>query len=211
MWATLTVQCQPGYPASVVSKCTETTPSPSSTDPAFAPTASAVVISSRAARARSKSASVAPVAVSAFATLGIQLICDLAEHRGNSSAVVALGVASALEVRADAVEKLHEVFDDHGHVIRWPAVQLGEARRSLEKSHRKRLRTTLAIGDAELELGAGLHRSDPGWQRRGVQEDLLAIIRTDEAEALLVVVKFDLAGGHGTFLSVACTAHGSKQ
>jgi hypothetical protein len=30
-----------------------------------------------------------------------------------------------------------------------------------------------------------------------MKEDFLAIIRTDEAEALIFVVELDLAGGHG--------------
>jgi hypothetical protein len=41
-----------------------------------------------------------------------------------------------------------------------------------------------------------------------MQEDLLAIIRADEAEALLIVVKFDLAGWHVTILSVAVERSG---
>jgi hypothetical protein len=60
------------------------------------------------------------------------------------------------------------------------------------------------LGDAELEAGSRLD-DGAGGQRRGVQEDLLAVIGADEAEALLLVVELDLAGWHGNL-----TSHGGS-
>src|SRR5690606_15344104 len=62
---------------------------------------------------------------------------------------------------------------------------------------RERLRPALAVRDAELELHAALD-GDARGNRRGMEEDLLAVIGADEAEALLVVIELDLAGGHVT-------------
>src|SRR5690554_70777 len=175
------------------------TPSPSSTEPAGSPMVAAGVMSSSATRANSKSAAEASEA----ADSGIQLVRDLAQHGRNLPAVRGLRVATALQVAADAVEQLHQVFNDDRHVVGRLAAHLGEAGRGVENSCRQRLRTALAVSDSELQSGAGPHGRGSGWQGRGVQEDFLAVIGTDEAEALLFVVELNLAGRHGVPLSRA--------
>src|SRR4051794_14789362 len=58
----------------------------------------------------------------------IQVVRDLAQHGRDLRAVRLVGVLPAAQVGADAVEQLHEVFDDDRHVVRGFALQLHEAR-----------------------------------------------------------------------------------
>src|SRR5690606_23462996 len=125
---------------------------------------------------------------------GIEVISDLTKDRGDLLAVRATGVAPVTQVAADGVEELHEILDDDGHVIGLHAVALREAHGRVEHPHGERLKTLATVGDAELEAGARLERLGAGRKRRGVQEDVLAVICRDEAEPLLVVVEPDLAG-----------------
>src|SRR5690554_136807 len=160
------------------------------------------VMSSSAARASSKSAADATEPGSASDS-GIQFFRDLAQLGRDLAAVARLGVTPALQVAADAVEQLHPVFNDDRHVVSRLATHLGEARRCIEDARRQCLGTALAVSNSEFEPSAGPDRGGSGWQGRGVQEDLLAVIRTDEAEALLFVVELNLAGRHGVPLSRA--------
>ena len=49
---------------------------------------------------------------------------------------------------------------------------------------------------ATVRAGTRLEFGVAEGKRGGVEEDLLAVITTDEAEPLLLVVELDLAGGH---------------
>src|SRR5680860_1077111 len=181
--------------------------------PSSEPMESADVISSSAVRAKSTAASRTSSAtgavwsstvwisgpVSADSVMssgsGIQFFCNFPQHGCNLATVRALGIAAAAQVGANAIEELHEVFDDDRHVVGRLAVELGHARRGLDDSHGERLRAALAIGNTELQLGTGLDRGSRG-QRRSVEKDLVAVIGCDEAEAFFLVVELDLAGGH---------------
>jgi hypothetical protein len=75
----------------------------------------------------------------------------------------------------------------------------------------QRLLAALALGDAELHPLAGLERGEAGRERRGVDEDVAAVVLREEAEALLGVVPLDLAGRHGrprSWVSVWSPAEG---
>ena len=58
----------------------------------------------------------------------------------------------------------------------------------------------VTVAEVAASIGAGLAKAAlagrAGGKGGSVEEDLLAVIRRDEAEALLVVVELDLAGGH---------------
>src|SRR6187431_2744960 len=130
---------------------------------------------------------------SAFPCSGVEVIRDLAQDRSDLLRVCAARVPPAAEVAADVVEELHEVFEDDRHVVGGLASTLGETDGSLEDADGEGLKAALAVGDAELEPGALFGCRSSGGQGRGVQEDVLAVITRDEAEALLLVVEPDLA------------------
>src|SRR5665647_220833 len=174
----------------VQSKSSDRTCSPSTMWPTGSPIVSAGVISRSAARATSTAASSISSAGSS-----IELLGNLAQHGCDLVAVRAFRVPAAPQVGADAVEQPHQVLDDDRHVVGRLAAELGQAGRRLEHTHGQRLGTALAVGDAEFELRARLDRH-AGGQGRSVQEDLLAVIGTDEAKTLLLVVELDLAGRH---------------
>src|ERR1700704_531214 len=119
------------------------------------PTVAAGVTSSRAALARSTaSRSAASAAIPASGEIGasssgIQVVRNTAEHSRDLGAVRLIGVLASLEVRSDAVEELHEVLDDDRHVVGRLATHLHEAGWRIQYAHRQRLRTALAVGDAE--------------------------------------------------------------
>ncbi|OEI67496.1 hypothetical protein Cus16_2937 [Curtobacterium sp. ER1/6] len=118
----------------------------------------------------------------------------MAQDRGETLAV--LRVVTAAEVPADPVELLHEVLDDHRHVVRRAPGALRQRRLGLEQPHGERLRALLALHDAVLQARAGLDRGGSVRQRGRVQEHGFAVVAGDEPEALLLVVELDLAGGH---------------
>ena len=78
---------------------------------------------------------------------------------------------------------LRDAFADRGHGV--------------QQLDREGLGTAPAVGDAVVDLGAGLRRVDALRQRRRVQEDLAAVVAGDEPEAALGVEPLDLAGRHG--------------
>jgi len=114
--------------------------------------------------------------------------------------VVIVGVATSTKVSTGAIEELQEVFHDDGHVFRAFTPQTGSG--SIEDSHAERLSAALTFGDTEFHTRSRFDDVS-GFQRRGVQKDFLTLIRVDEAEAFVMVIKLDLAGGHvDAFLSV---------
>src|SRR5690606_42103050 len=88
-----------------------------------------------------------------------------------------------------------EVLDDHGHVVRVLALRAHGAAGRVEHAHGERRGAASAVGHTELHPSAALD-GRAGRKRTRVQEDVLSIVGRDEAEALLVVVEPDLAGGH---------------
>src|SRR4051812_10820212 len=56
-----------------------------------------------------------PKTSSSSPSSGIQVVRDLAQHGRDLRAVRLVGVLPAAQVGADAVEQLHEVFDDDRH------------------------------------------------------------------------------------------------
>src|SRR5690554_8218813 len=89
------------------------------------------VMSRSAARPNSKSAADATEPGSASDS-GIQFFRDLAQHGRDLAAVARLWVTPALQVAADSVEQLHQIFDDDRHVVSRLATHLGEAWRCIE-------------------------------------------------------------------------------
>src|SRR5690606_20484965 len=102
-------------------------PSPPSAgaSPSAGAEASVVVASSSATAPDSPSRSRRNSAVGSMGS-GVEFIRYLAQHRGDLLAVRAARVAAATQVAADAVEQLHEVFDDDRHVVGGLAGALGE-------------------------------------------------------------------------------------
>src|SRR3954471_15367184 len=173
------------------------TPSSPSCSETSAPTSASAVISSRAARATST------VVLTASR---IQVVGDLAQNGGDLRAVRLVWIAAAAQSGADAVEQLDQVFDHDRHVVGRAPRELAQTRGGIEHPHRERLGALLAVGDAELEAAARAH-DGARRKRRSVQEDLLAVVGRDEAEAFVFVVELDLAGGHGD-LSLECWTSG---
>ena len=101
---------------------------------------------------------------------------------------------TALEVRADSVEQLDEVFNDDRHVVCGLTRKLCN-RRNINDAHRHCLGSALAVGNAELYAAALTNLGALG-QSGDVQEYFLTLVRGDEAESLVFIVKLDLAGWH---------------
>src|SRR5207245_2830448 len=129
-----TVQRHPGYPGMRLAKSTETTPSPSSTVPAAPPTVDSGVTSRGAFRASAVRSVVGEGSVSVISR--VQLVSDVPQDRGDTGAV--LRVPAVPEVPADPVELLHEVLDDHGHVVSRSPGHLREGRLRVEQPHGQR-------------------------------------------------------------------------
>src|SRR6195952_2597740 len=94
-------------------KSTVLTPSSFVSSETNGPMLASGVISSSPARARSTMGE----ASSGSTSSGVQVVGDLAEHRGDLRPVGLVGVAAATQRRTDAVEQLHEVFDHDRHVV----------------------------------------------------------------------------------------------
>jgi hypothetical protein len=105
-----------------------------------------------------------------------------------------VGVPTTAQVTSGAIQELEQIFDNHGHVIGTLAPNTGGG--LLKNAHAQCLGATLALGNTELNLGAGSNHS-AFWKSGRVQENFLAVIGVDEAEAFVCVVELDLAGGHG--------------
>src|SRR5690349_1336325 len=103
-----------------------TTPSSATVSEMSSPTVDSAVISYSASRATTKRSG------AAIRVSGIQVVGDLAQHRGDLRAVSAVRVLAATEAHADSVEQLHEVLDHDCHVIRGTPVELAEAGRTVE-------------------------------------------------------------------------------
>ena len=128
------------------------------------------------------------------AFLGIKLVCYFAQQGRNLPRVVVIGVATVAQVTAAAIQKLDQVLHDDGHVFRtFTAVATC---RGVQHPDAQRLGTALALSDAKLHAGAVFH-DVTRRQCRGVKEHLFAIIRLNEAKAFVLVIKLDLAAGHG--------------
>ena len=114
--------------------------------------------------------------------------------------MVIIGVASSTKVTAGAIEEFQEVLHDDRHVLSALTAQTRSG--SIENSHTQCLSAALTFRDTEFHPRSRF--DDVSWfQRRGVQKDFFTLIRMDEAEAFVVVIKLDLAGGHvDAFLSV---------
>ncbi len=125
---------------------------------------------------------------------------DGAQHRGNLAGLARRRVATAAQRSADAVEQLDQVLDDDGHLLGILALRLCNGARHrrqwVEHAQRQRLLAATALGDPELDPGAGLEGRYTSRQRGLVNEDVAALVLGEEAEALLRVVPLHLAAGH---------------
>src|SRR4029453_2649296 len=167
----------------------------------WSPTLSGSATPSRAERARSTAArSIASTFSSAISAL--QLVGEAPERAGHRRGPLPVGIVAPAQVLRGAVEQLDDVLDDDDHLVRGLAVGgplRGDDRRGrVEDAHRERLGAAPSLDDSELHAGPGLERGRAFGQRTGVQEHVGAsLVVGEEAEALLRVVKPDLAGGHG--------------
>ena len=109
-------------------------------------------------------------------------------------------VVAALEARPDAVEKADEVFDDDRHVISRLAVEFDDSG-GLKNANAHCLWATLAISNRKLDACARANRDAVG-QSGCVKKHFVAFIGCNEAEAFVVIVKLDLAGGHEELLGL---------
>ena len=87
-----------------------------------------------------------------------------------------IGVTSALEVGTDTVKQFDEIFDNNGHVVCRFAVELGHAWWSFQNAHAQRLSALFSVGNAELELRAGLDAGGSCGEGGRVEENFLAVI-----------------------------------
>src|SRR5699024_10172363 len=87
-----------------------------------------------------------------------------------------------------------QVLDDRGQLIGFAALGRRDRGGRAEDRHRERLIAPLARHDTELDALARLERLHVLWQRRGMDEDVTAVVAGEEAEALLAVEPLDLAG-----------------
>ena len=101
----------------------------------------------------------------------------------------------------DSVEETDQVLDDRGHLLGGlPAgVRLValDRRRSVDHPHLQGLVAATALGDPELDPGAGLDRGHTLGQGIRTQVDIGAVLLGDEPETLLGVEPLHAASGHG--------------
>ena len=116
-----------------------------------------------------------------------------------------VGVPAVAVGLADAVEQPDQVLDDRDHLLGLLAPGRGlvarDRRGRVEDADLQRLVAAPALGDAELDAGAGLERGHALGQRVGAHVDVGAVLLRQEAESLLRVVPLHLASGHGPDLS----------
>ena len=132
----------------------------------------------------------------------LELVGEGAEHLRRAAGGVALGVAAAAVALLDALEHLDEVLDDADHRLGLLALGValvaGDRGGGVEDAHLEGLVAAPALGDAELDLGAGLERRGALGQRVGVDVDVRPVLLRQEAEALVDVEPLHLATGHGS-------------
>ena len=132
---------------------------------------------------------------------GVELVGEGAQHLRRAACGRALGVPAAPVGLLDALEHLDEVLDDRHHRLRLLALGVALVARDrgggVDDAHLQRLVAAATLGDAELDLRAGLERGRALGQRVGVDVDVRAVLLRQEAEALLRVVPLHLATRHG--------------
>ena len=136
------------------------------------------------------------------AASGLDLVGEGAEHLRGAATGCPLGVAASTVGLLDPLEHLDEVLDDGHHHLGLLALGVALVARDrggrVDDAHLERLVTAAPLGDAELDLGAGLEGAGALGQRVGVDVDVGAVLLRQEAEALLRVVPLHLATGHGS-------------
>ena len=100
------------------------------------------------------------------------------------------------------LEQFDHVVDQAVQFLGWPPVGRHHRGRRVQHLHLQSLRTTSAVGDAELDLLTGLQGCHTGRQRgRPHMHVVTAAVLGDEPKTLVSVVPLDLAAGHPTHLS----------